>query len=411
MRYVLLLVVIQLSLSALTLEEAIEELKSNNLNIQIAQQNTSASQSKLSKKRSSYFGSVDLLASFAKYSEGRTLEPITPPITSSIATSDAITSVGVAYKVNLFNGMRTLNETEMEKLSVSIAKAKENFTQNEQIYITQSIYLNILSLQKILSSQNEYKKALQHLKVIVNESVVYGKKPQLDILKIESQIHNIEDQITLLQTKINISKSKLSLIIYGSFKPINTLEEVELSVMEPSYTLENLPSIKMTHYKLEKTNKAYKNTYSSYYPQINFQASYIDNYGDGNKENVSSAAVNLQWKIFDFGAREDGVELARIEKIKSTIESKQSILEYENRIYEAKEKVLQNQQLVRSSKSQTLVATKIREIEALKYNEGQSSINDLLFASADETLSQSKFIEAKYKLLESQFYLAFLTKE
>ena len=411
MRYVLLLLVIQLSLSALTLEEAIEELKSNNLNIHIAQQDTRASQTKLSQRRSSYFGSVELLGSFAKYSEERTLEPITPPITNDIATSDAITSVGVTYNVNLFNGMRTFNETDMDKLSVSIAHAKEKFTLNEQTYITQSLYLSILSLQKILSSQESYKDTLQHLQTIVQESVKYGKKPQLDILKIESQIYKTKEQITLLQTKINISKSKLSLMIYGTLQTIDNLEDVELSVSEPSYKLENLPSIKMAHYKVKKNDKAYKNTYASYYPKINLQTSYINNYGGGNKENISTAMVNLEWKIFDFGTREKGVELAKIENIKTKAASKKTQLEYENRIYEAKENVLQNMELVSSARSKLLVTTKIKEIEALKYDEGQSSINDLLFASADEKLSQSKYIEAKYKLLESQFYLAFLTKE
>lgn len=411
MRYIFFLVILQFSLSALTLQEAIEALKSNNLEIHTAKQDTGASQMKLSQRKSSYFGAIDLLATFANYNEARTLAPITPPITSNIATSDTIGSIGVEYKVNLFNGMKTSNEIDMDKLSVSLLRAKQKFTLYEQIFITQSLYLNILSLQKILSSQKDYKEALEHLRRAVEESVKYGKKPQVDILKIDSQIYKTQEQITLVQTQINTSKSTLSLMIYSALKPLGKLEEVDISSSEERYSLENLPSIKMARYRVEKNAKAYKNAYASYYPQVNFQASYIDNYGNGNKENVSTAMVNLEWKIYDFGVREKGVELAKIEKIKTAITSKKTQLEYENKIYKANEQVMQNRQLVKSREAESLVVTKIKEIESVKYNEGQSSINDFLFASADEKLSQSKYIEAKYKLLESQFYLAFLTKE
>lgn len=411
MHFIVIVLLVPFILSALTLEEAIDALTKNNLNIKIVNQDVAASQSKLSQRQSSSFGSFDLLAALAIYNDERTLAPIVPPLTNDIATSDTIGSLGVGYKVNLFNGMKTFNEIDMDKLSISISQAKQKFTQYEQIYVTQVLYLNILSLEKTLYAQEEYKKVLKNLKSIVQESVEYGKKPQLNLLKIDSQIYKTEEQITLLQTKIKISKSTLSVLIYGELKPMQELEDIDISHEQKSYLLENLPSIQISQYSLKKNTKAYQNAYTSYYPQVNFQASYIDNYGNGNKENISTATINLQWKIFDFGAREDGVQLAKIQKIKTTIASKKTQLEYENKIYEAKERIVQNEQLLKSRQTEYLVATKIKEIEELKYNEGQSSINDFLFASTDEKFSQSKYIEAKYKLIESQFYLEFLTKE
>ena len=411
MRLLFVLFVFQLSLLALTLEEAIDKVANNNLDIKIANQDTFATQRKLSQRKFSSFGTIDLLSSFSTYNDERTLAPIAPPITNDIVTSKSIASVGVGYKVNLFNGMKTFNDIEIDQLFVSVAQAKQKLTGYEQVYMIQSLYLNILSLQKILHSQEKHKEALEHLKSALKESVKHGKKPEIDLLKIDSQIYKTMEQITVLQTKVNILKSTLSSIMYGEIKKIEELEDIDISYKQKNYVLENIPSLQIAQHTLKKSDKAFQNALASYYPQVNFQASYVNNYGNGSKENVSTAIVNLEWRAFDFGAREEGVQLAKIEKTKTVTIAKKTRLEYENKIYEAKEKIVQNEQLLKSRESEFLVATKIKEVEELKYNEGQSSINDFLFASADEKLSQSKYIEAKYKLIESQFYFEFLIKE
>ena len=141
------------------------------------------------------------------------------------------------------------------------------------------------------------------------------------------------------------------------------------------------------------------------------KVNYNDIYGAGDDEIVSSAILSLNWKIFDFGVREKSVQIAKIETLKSSLEYEKTKLIYENKIYEATKHIKENEKLLLSSKSQIALASKIEEVEQLKYKEGQSSINDLLIASSNKKTVKAKYIESKYKLVKSKFYLHYLTKE
>lgn len=200
-------------------------------------------------------------------------------------------------------------------------------------------------------------------------------------------------------------------MIYGDIKNIEHLEDVKAIKSNNEYDLEDLPTIKIAKGLQHKANKSLDNSKSSYYPSVNFQTSYSNVYGAGEEETISNASLNLTWKIFDFGVREKSVQIANIEKIKSSIEYEKIKLSLKNKIFEANQQILQNEKLLISTQSQINLTNKIEEIEKLKYEEGQSNINDYLMAFSNQMISNAKFIESKYKLLKSKFYLDFLTKE
>ena len=411
MKNVILIILFTINLFALSLDEAIKELINNNHEIELANKDLEINNKRVSQKKYSNFGEIDFVSSYSKYNEKRTLAPITPPITGDITTSDDLTSLGVTYKVNIFNGFKTSNEIDISKLSRNISQEKQKLTQNEQVYFVQSLYLDILSLKNILLSQNKYHEALRSLKKTIELEVEYGKKSKLDILKIDTDIQRNNESITQIQTKIDILKSTLSIMIYGDIKNIDHLEDVNNIKLNNEYDLENLPTIKIAKSLHHKANKSLDNSKSSYYPSVNFQTTYSNVYGAGDEETISNASLNLTWKIFDFGVREKSVQIANIEKIKSSIEYEKAKLSLKNKIFEANQHILQNEKLLISAKSQINLTNKIEEIEKLKYEEGQSSINDYLMAFSNQMISNAKFIESKYKLLKSKFYLDFLTKE
>jgi outer membrane protein TolC len=411
MKLVLILYLLTLPLFSLTLNEAISKLKANSHEIQLSNKNIEQATLQVKQKQHSNFGEFDFVSSYSKYNEKRTLAPITPPITGNITTSDTLTSLGVTYKINIFNGFKTINEIDISKLSRNISQEKQKLTQNEQIYFVQSLYLDILSLESILISQNKYHEALRSLKKTIEFEVEYGKKSKLDILKIDTDIQKNNESITQIQTRVGILKSTLSIMIYGDIKNIDHLEDANNIKSNNEYDLENLPTIKIAKGLQRKANKSLDNSKSSYYPSVNFQTTYSNVYGAGDEETISSASLNLNWKIFDFGVREKSIQIAKIEQLKSSIEYEKIKLSLKNKIFEANKNILQNEKLLISAESQINLSNKIEEIEKLKYEEGQNSINDYLIAVSNQMISNAKFIESKYKLLKSKFYLNFLTKE
>lgn len=411
MKNIILIILFTINLFALSLDEAIKELINNNHEIKLANKDLEINKQRVYQKQYSNFGEFDFVSSYSKYNEKRTLAPITPPITGNITTSDKLTSLGVTYKVNIFNGFKTSNEIDISKLSSNISQEKQKLTQNEQVYFVQSLFLDILSFKSILLSQNKYHEALRGLKRTIELEVEYGRKSKLDILKIDTDIQKNNELITQIQTKIDILKSTLSIMIYGDIKNIGHLEDVNDIKSNNQYDLENLPTLKIAKGLQHKASKAFSNSKSSYYPSVNFQTSYSNVYGAGDEETIYSASLNLNWKIFDFGVGEKSIQIAKIEQLKSSIEYQKTKLSLKNKIFEATQNILQNEKLLLSAESQVNLTNKIEEIEKLKYEEGQSSINDYLIAFSNRMISNAKFIESKYKLLKSKFYLDFLTKE
>ncbi len=411
MKIVVLTLIFIASTYALTLDKALKDLEKNNLDIKISKNESEISSLSKEQKKDTQFGKFNLNSSITKYNDKRTLAPLAPPISSDVVTSDKLTTLGISYKVTLFNGFGLSNDIDIAKLNSFISKEKEKLTFLQMQYNTQVLFSDILSLQNIENSYEKYQEVLKSLEKIIEKEFEYGKKAKVDVFKIQSDIKKNEAKIIEVKTKINILKNSLSFLIYGENKKLGKLESISFANEDNKYNLEKLPQIKVAKTNLEKSNKDYNKALSLYYPTVNFEAAYSDTYGEGEKESVSNIALQLNWNIFDFNVREKNLQKAKIEKIKSTLEYKKLTNEYENKILESKELIKQNISLSNSAKSQFKLAQKTTQIEKIRYEEDQISINDYLLAFSNEQLLQANQIQANNNLLKSRFYYQYLTKE
>lgn len=411
MKKVVLTLFCSISLFAFSLDEALSELEKNNLDIQISKKQRESSLLQKEQKSASQFGKITLNSSITKYNDKRTLAPLAPPISSDVVTSDKLTTVGVSYKVTLFDGFGVKSEIDLSKINSFISKEKEKLTLNQLKYNTQSLFSDILSLQNSKKSYEEYQKVLKSFKTIVEKEFEYGKKAKVDILKVESDIEKNQAKIIELDTKIKILKNSLSLLIYGETKTLDELEDITFLQTSQEYSLENLPSIKVAKSIQKKSDKNYNKALSSYYPVVNFETSYSNVYGEGEKEAVSTIALQLSWNIFDFGVRQKNLQKTKIEKLEANLEYEKLKNEYKNRILEAKELIIQNESLLKSAKAQFSLAQKTTQIEKIRYEANQISINDYLLSFSNEQFLKSNEIQANSNLLKARFYYAYLTKE
>lgn len=411
MKIVILGIFFVISMQALTLDQALRDLNNNNLDIKISQNESEIALLAKEQKKASQFGVFKFNSSMTKYNEKRTLAPLAPPISSDVTTSDRLTTVGVSYSVMLFNGFGLTNEIAIADLNNFITKEKEKLTLYQMQYNTQVLFSDILSLQNRQRSYEKYQAVLNSLKVIIEKEFEYGKKAKVDIYKIDSDIKKNQAIIIELQTKITILKNSLSLLIYGKIKHLEALEDIVLVDTEKQYDLKSLPQIKIAQTLQNKSNKNYNTALSTYYPTLSLESAYANTYGAGEKETVSSIALQLNWNIFDFGIREKNLQKAKIEKIKAHLEYEKLHNEYQNKLVEAKELIKQNKSLLSSAKSQLKLAQKTTQIEKIRYEQDQISINDYLLAFSNEQLLQANEIQAQINLLKSQFYFQYLTKE
>ncbi len=411
MQFVFIIMILLTSnIVALTLPQALEELQKNNIKLQISKQQIKKSYQKHEQKNAQLYGSVDAMSSITRYNEKRTLAPLAPPISLNVATSDTLSSMGVSYNVTLFNGFKDSSQIELSSLTTQLEQTKYTLTQSQLEFNVQTLFCDIATLQKNLLTSKEYQKALQKIYDFTKHAYDLGKKSQLELLKIEADLQESQSVLIEVETKIAIFKYALSILIYGEKRDFE-IEDLEENNAIVELNLENLPKIKLANLGAKIKEKSMQSIKSEHYPKVIFNTSYSDIYGDGEKENITTATLNLSWKLYDFGVREAQVQEAKIEQIEAKLEVQKTKEELSQSIYEAQKNIEKNEQLLKSATANLKVAQKTKEIEEVLYKEGQKDISDYLLSLAKFTQSETKLMTTKYSLQKSKYYLNTLTKE
>ena len=172
----------------------------------------------------------------------------------------------------------------------------------------------------------------------------------------------------------------------------------------------NLRFVKIANANIKKAKQKYINTKSIYYPKINLNTSYSDTYAKNEDETIVTASVNLNWNFYDFGVSNELIQQAKITQIQSQLDFHKTKQEMQNKINEAKNLIIQNEKLLDSTIAQFELTKKSQDIEKLRFEEGQITIDDYLLAISSSEKVNAKKIASLYTLLKSKYYLEYLTK-
>lgn len=397
-------------LSAITLEKAIEIGLKKSPTLNIAKNKVLISNESKKIKKYSNFGKVIVKGSYTKYNIPRTLTPITPPIQPGITTSNTIGSLGLAYDVVLFNGFSTSQDIAIARLGEDSALLSADISKDELVYNIQSLYLKILSLKAQKKGAYSHKKALNKLLKIVKVGVKVGKKAEIELYRVKSDLEIAKMGIKELNANINILKVTLASVI--GVKNIGKLHDIEF---EKAQDLQTTDITALRRYKLaqiqeKKGDKNIQKAKASYYPNISLNGYYGDNYGEGQSDEIWQVGASMNWVLFDFGTREARVAKAKIEKLQTIQELKKMELGLEKNLQEAKMKVDIAKAKVKSSYAELKFVKKTLKVEKVRYKEGVSTIYDLLFAQSRYQNTKARALNSKYALQSEIYYYNYINE-
>ncbi len=380
-------------LNALTLNEAINlALKFNpSLNQNII--GKKIQEKKTAQFIASQFGEFNYINSITKYDSPRVLQPIT----FKYRARD-ILYTGIEYKVPLFTGFELTENIKISKLNENLQNFSIKLTKNQLIFNIKSIYFKILSLKHQLEAMKEYKKSLKLLYQNVSLMVKTGKKPEVDLLKVDYDLKNVEALIEQIENNINTLKSALKEIIGKEDLKIDKIQEVKLhkNFIPALPDMNKITSIKLENLKTEIAKENVKKAKSLLYPQITLNSNVFEIYGNGNDVNTYEVTLNLKFNIFDFGKRRKIIEEAKLQKEKTALEKLKIRLKKEKEINEAINKIKTEKAKIISYKKQINFAKEEERIEKLKYEHGTSQIYDYLYAKSRRFIAESKYYNALY---------------
>ncbi|MCF6340159.1 MAG: TolC family protein [Sulfurimonas sp.] len=424
-KIVSVLTLVSISLLGLSLDESVDAALSNSSKLGEIKLNKEINKLNKEQKQGLKYGELSFVGSFEHYNLPRTLAPITPasisPSTATPTTQDLF-SVGINYSVALFTGFAQTKSVEIEQLQVESALAVEHLTKEQIIYNVKSIYLSILSLNKQLSSLNDYFDAQNAFVNVIKEEVKLGKKAYIDELKAKNDLESIKANKQTILTNILILKASLK---YFIDKEIGTLEDVKIQVSNveelDTNFIDSLDRLKVLDIASKAIEKKVEIKEASYYPQVSLNSYYGKNfgfndstninYGDFESETIWQIGVKLKYNIYDFGSRGASVESAKVEKLQNIIKKEDIKRAIQKDISTSIAKLNETIANYKNATSQYELLQESVKIEEIRYESGAITINDLLFIKAQKELAKSKMIDSKYTYQKAIYYIEYLLEK
>jgi len=393
-----------------------------------AQMELSAAQREESK--AAQFGSIDLVGSYTHYNLPRTLAPLTPAgiftDPTGVPTTTNLFGTGIMYSVPLFTGFAQTRQVEMDSIATQLSQSKLSLTKEQLAYNVASLYLSILALQDMASAQQKYVQALKKLKNIIQKEVSLGKKAQIDLLKAENDLYGNISYMEVLKGNIAITRASLASLV--GLDHVGEIKPIKVSVKKPSYSINqlvneasHLSKVHIADLNIKKANKGIEKSKSGLYPQVSLSSYYGYNYGENDNSNKYpgefnsqenwQVGVNAKWTVFDFGKNSASTQKAKIAKMQATFAKQQTLLDLRKSLVEAYEKMKQEYANYLGNQKQYALAKESEKIERVRYKNGVSTINDLLYASSQTQISRAKLIESKYNYQKGKFYMDYLLEK
>jgi outer membrane protein TolC len=424
------LFVFTLPLSAVTLDGLIHYAMEHSNVIKQSKTQSELARLKHQESRADQFGSIDLVGSYNHYNLPRTLAPLTPAVIATdplgVATTKDMYSMGVTYAVPLFTGFAQTRQIEMDALASSLAQSKLSLTKEQLAYNVGSLYLSILAFQDMAQAQKKHVEALKRLRDTIASEVSLGKKAKVDLLKAENDLYGNISYLEVLKSNVAITKASLASLVgmdhLGKLKSVNvTVRKARYSIADLMHHAESLNRIKISEYNVKKAKKGVQKSESTLMPQVSLNSYFGYNYGENDPTNPRAGdwaneqnwqvGVNAKWTVFDFGKRDATIQKAKVAKMQAESDKIQAVMDLQKLLIEAQQKIRQAYANYQGNVKQYALAKASEKIERVRYENGVSTINDLLYAVSQTQLSKAKLIESKYNYQKGKFYMDYLLEK
>jgi len=424
------LFVLTLPLSAVTLDGLIQYAMKHSNVIKQSQTEHTLAKLKHQESREGQFGEINLVGSYYHYNLPRTLGSLTPAVMATdpqgVATTKDMYKMGVTYRVPLFTGFAQTRQIEMDALSDAMALSKLSLTKEQLAYNVASLYLSVLAFEEMAQAQKKHVEALRKLRDTIASEVSFGKKAKVDLLKAENDLYGNLSYLEVLKSNATITKASLASLVgrehLGKLHIVKVnVKKVHYAIADLMYRAESFHRIKISDYSVKKAKKGVQKSESALMPQVSLDSYFGYNYGENDPTNPRAGewaneqnwqvGVNAKWTLFDFGKRNTSIQKAKIAKMQAESDKIQAVRDLQKMLIEAQQKIRQAYANYQGNIKQYTLAKASEKIERVRYENGVSTINDLLYAVSQTQLSRARLIESKYNYQKGKFYMEYLLEK
>src|SRR3990167_1642931 len=336
---------------SMSLEEAIETLKSQNLEIKTAQIEIETALQDAKIASGNHYGKLDFIqdfsnsddagnvfgfklssreATFGDFGFADFLTP--PPGTTDILTvqpndlnypdSRNYFQSKLKYEVPLFTGFKISSYEDIMESVTKIKKLEKSQVINEKIYEIRKSFYDMALLEESIRNLNVILKNIQTLETTTNEMIEVGYAKKIDLLEVKAKKGNVERLISQMESNKELLYHYISFLLNQRVTSVKTPSlEIAMPSVSNSEILENNLDIQKANSGLKVKKSMIDVAQSSYYPMVGAFAEVAtadDKFlGEADDHRSYTLGARLTFNIFNGGIDSANIEKSKLEYIKT----------------------------------------------------------------------------------------------
>jgi len=304
------------------------------------------------------------------------------------------------YQLPIYTGGKLEQYGKITKALQELSVIDTQKILSEKLYQLKKSYYDIYLLNTYIHNLNIINKNMDRLEMMAQSMINEGYAKRIDLLEVQSKKANVVRMTSKAEANKELVYHFISFLLNTKVKSVSGNEkEIELKEYSIDTILQNNLDIKKAKQGLSVTQMAIDLHKASNLPEIGAFAEYgsSDNtfLGDFTDHDAYTFGVQLRWNIFSGGASSNSIEKARVENLKVqkqvSLAQKGIILQVEKINTEIKSYNFD----IESLKKEIELTRSIYKNYLGRYQEKLVSINDVI-------IKQSLEIEKVLKLNEVQ---------
>ena len=306
----------------------------------------------------------------------------------------------ISYMLPLYTGGKL---TEYKHITQSLHRMSQYDTKkllNAKIYQVKKAYYDISLVDNYIYNLSKIMKNITKLEAIIATMETEGYAKDTDLLEVQAR--KAEAQSMYNQAKLNkeLAYQFLSFLLN---QKIDTIRKVSTMAKMPRVDLQalldNNIDIQKARLGLEISKMAVEAEEGNFRPEVGAFGEYgsADNvlFNDFFDKDSYTVGVQAKWNLFNGGADQARLEKAKVNRLMVEDQVRLAKKGIELQVKKLRTEVLSSDADIRSYTKQLAFAKKVYENYSARYKEGMVSISDVL-------IKQSKQLEVMLKLLTAK---------
>lgn len=447
MKMISSLLAISLSLSGttlpgehdLTLDEAIEILKEDNLEIKAAQYELQSTQAKTAQASAMNWGTLDLVlnaansddagnvfgfkltsrqASFGDFgfAEINTGLPFdqqldTKPEDLNNPGSTNFYQTKLEYTLPIYVGGKISGYTDISRSMEKMQGLEKDKTVNDKIYETRKAFYDMGLLEQAIKNLTTINENIAKLENTTQYMIKEGYAKRMDLLEVRAKRSNVERKLHEMKANEELLYHYLSFLLNREIKQIKVPEsEVKVSSFTTEEILNRNVDIKKAETGLQIRRRMVDVSQSGYLPTVGLKADVqssaidLDDY-DMIDNGSYTAGVQLKWNLFSGGSDANKVQEAKVNALKTKTQVELAKKGIALQVDKIRTEIASLDYEIESLNKELELSTEIYKSYEERYHEQLASMNDLIIKQSEQIEKVLTLLEVKNKRNERVFAL------